>query len=123
MELMIEPYAFVGSGQRPGKVMAELQKGFEPVKLTVAEVKRRMDRGERFAFVDARRPEECTSMDATLPGATRMMVTEVDKRLGNSTGPNHYYLLRVSQRRIEHASGSGAYAARLSPCPSADWRN
>ena len=40
--------------------MAALQKGFEPVKLTVAEVKRRMDRGERFAFVDARSPEECT---------------------------------------------------------------
>ncbi len=61
--------------------MAALQKGFEPVKLTVAEVKRRMDRGERFAFVDARSSEECRSMDAMLPGATRMLVTEVDKRL------------------------------------------
>ena len=81
MEFMIEPFAFVGSGQLLVKIMAALQKGFEPIKLTVAEVKRRMDRGERFAFVDARRPEECTSMDSTLPSATRMLATEVDKRL------------------------------------------
>jgi len=61
--------------------MPGLQKGFEPVKLTVAEVKRRMDRGERFAFVDARSQEECVATKVKLPGATRMLASEVDQRL------------------------------------------
>ncbi len=61
--------------------MPGLPKGFEPVKLTVAEVKRRMDHGERFVFVDARGPEECTATKVKLLGAIRMLASEVDQRL------------------------------------------
>jgi rhodanese-related sulfurtransferase len=46
-------------------------------KLTAGEITRRMDRGERFAFVDARTLEELNESDGRLPGAIRMTAPEV----------------------------------------------
>jgi rhodanese-related sulfurtransferase len=58
-----------------------MRKGIEPTKLTAAEVKRRMDRGEPFAFVDARGLNEWRQSDSRLPGAIRLTASEVEQRL------------------------------------------
>lgn len=50
-------------------------------KLSAAEIKRRMDRGERFAFVDARSSQESIESSSRLPGAIRMTATEVDHNI------------------------------------------
>jgi rhodanese-related sulfurtransferase len=58
-----------------------MRKGIEPTKLTAAEVKRRMDRGEPFAFVDARGLNEWSQSDSRLPGALRLTASEVEQHL------------------------------------------
>jgi rhodanese-related sulfurtransferase len=58
-----------------------MRKGVEPTKLTAAEVKGRMDRGEPFAFVDARGLNEWSQSDSTLPGAIRLTASEVEQHL------------------------------------------
>jgi rhodanese-related sulfurtransferase len=58
-----------------------MRKGIEPTKLTAAEVKGRMDRGERFAFVDARGLNEWSKSDSRLPGAIRLTASEVEEHL------------------------------------------
>jgi rhodanese-related sulfurtransferase len=50
-------------------------------KLSAAEVKGRMDRGERFAFVDARSSQELNESNRRLPGAVRMTAAEVDRNI------------------------------------------
>jgi rhodanese-related sulfurtransferase len=47
--------------------------------LSAAELKGRMERGERFAFVDARSFQEVTEFNTRLPDAIRMTVSEVDQ--------------------------------------------
>jgi rhodanese-related sulfurtransferase len=50
-------------------------------RVTVDEVKERMDRGEPFAFVDTRNPGAWDEADTKLPGAIRVPADEVEQHL------------------------------------------
>lgn len=53
----------------------------EATRVTVDEVKERMERGEQFAFVDTRNPEAWGEAETTLPGAIRVPADEVEQHL------------------------------------------
>jgi rhodanese-related sulfurtransferase len=53
----------------------------EATRVTVDEVKERMDRGEQFAFLDTRNPKAWSESNEKLPGAIHVLVNEVDKHL------------------------------------------
>ncbi len=53
----------------------------EPTRLTVNEVKERIDRGEQFVFVDSRNPKAWAEAQTKLPGAIRVPVDEVEGHL------------------------------------------
>lgn len=50
-------------------------------KLTVDEVKQRMDRGDALVFVDARNPQAWGDARTTLPGAVRVPADQVAEHL------------------------------------------
>ena len=54
----------------------------EATRVTVDEVRERMERGEQFAFVDTRNPLAWGESDVKLPGAIRVPAYEVDEHLG-----------------------------------------
>ena len=54
-----------------------------PTRVTVDEVRERMDRGEPFTFVDTRNPQAWEEADAKLPGAIRVPADEVEKHLSS----------------------------------------
>lgn len=51
-------------------------------KLTVEEVKQRMDRGEPLVFADARNPQAWRDATTMLPGAIRVPADQVEQHLG-----------------------------------------
>lgn len=53
----------------------------EVTRVTVDEVKERMDRGEMFAFVDTRNPQAWGEATTKLPGAIRITADEVEQHL------------------------------------------
>ena len=53
----------------------------EATRVTVDEVKERMDRGEAFTFVDTRNPTAWGEADTKLPGAIRVSANEVQQHL------------------------------------------
>ena len=53
----------------------------EATRVTVDEVKERMERGEQFAFVDTRNPAAWGESDVKLPGALRVPANEVEQHL------------------------------------------
>ena len=53
----------------------------EPSRLTVDEVKERMERGEQFVFVDTRNPNAWAEAETKLPAAIRVPVDEVEGHL------------------------------------------
>jgi len=53
----------------------------EVTRVTVDEVKQRMDRGEAFTFIDTRNPTAWAEADRKLPGAIRIPADEVDQHL------------------------------------------
>ena len=53
----------------------------EATRVTVDEVKERMDRGELFTFVDTRNPTAWAKADTKLPGAIRIPGDEVQQNL------------------------------------------
>ena len=53
----------------------------EATRVTVDEVKERMDRGEMFTFVDTRNPKAWGESDEKLPGAIRVPAEEVEQHL------------------------------------------
>ena len=53
----------------------------EATRVTVDEVKGRMDRGEQFAFVDTRNPVAWGESDVKLPGAIRVPADELEQHL------------------------------------------
>ena len=53
----------------------------EATRVTVDEVKERMDRGEQFAFVDTRNPAAWGESDVKLPGAIRVPAGELEQHL------------------------------------------
>ena len=46
-------------------------------RITVAEVRRRLDRGDRIVFVDTRNPQAWSSAPTKLPGAIRVPADDV----------------------------------------------
>ena len=54
----------------------------EATRVTVDEVKERMDREEQFAFVDTRNPKAWGEATTKLPGAIRVPADEVQQHLG-----------------------------------------
>lgn len=53
----------------------------EATRVTVDEVKERMDRGEQFTFLDTRNPTAWGEADTKLPGAIRVPANEVEQHL------------------------------------------
>lgn len=53
----------------------------EATRITVDEVKQRMDRGEPFAFVDSRNPKAWTDSDRKLPNAIRVPAEDLEQHL------------------------------------------
>ena len=57
-------------------------KAVEATRVTVEEVKERMDRGEQLAFVDTRNPQAWGEAETKLPGAIRVPADELEQHLG-----------------------------------------
>lgn len=55
----------------------------DATRITADEVKARMDRGEKFTFIDARNPEAWAESDVKLPGAERLRPEEAEKHVGD----------------------------------------
>lgn len=53
----------------------------QATRITVDEVKQRMDRGEQFAFVDSRNPKAWAEADRKLPNAIRIPAEELEQHL------------------------------------------
>ena len=53
----------------------------EVTRVTVDEIKTRMDRGEQFTFIDVRNPEAWAAADTKLPGALRVLGSELEEHL------------------------------------------
>lgn len=53
----------------------------EVTRVTVDEVKERMNRGEQFTFVDTRNPKAWAEAETKLPGAIRVPADEVEQHL------------------------------------------
>jgi rhodanese-related sulfurtransferase len=53
----------------------------EPTRVTVDEVRERMNRGEPFAFVDTRNPQAWGESNVKLPSAIRVPADEVEQHL------------------------------------------
>jgi len=53
----------------------------EATRVTVDEVKERMERGETFTFVDTRNPQAWGDATTKLPGAIRVTADEVEQQL------------------------------------------
>lgn len=53
----------------------------EATRVTVEEVRERMERGEQFAFVDTRNPQAWGESDVKLPGALRVPAGELEQHL------------------------------------------
>lgn len=54
----------------------------EATRITVDEVRERMNRGEPFAFVDTRNPTAWAESDQKLPAAVRVPADELEQHLG-----------------------------------------
>ena len=63
------------SGKTEGGNLAESDK------ITVDEVKKRMDNGEPILFIDTRNPRTWSESDVKLPGAWRIPLSELEQHL------------------------------------------
>jgi rhodanese-related sulfurtransferase len=53
----------------------------QATRITVDEVKQRLDRGEQFTFVDSRNPKAWAEADKKLPNAIRVPAEELEQHL------------------------------------------
>ena len=53
----------------------------EARRITVNEVKKRMDAGEKITFIDTRNPQAFAASESMLPGAIRLPADNQDKKL------------------------------------------
>ena len=53
----------------------------EATRVTVDEVRERMERGEQFTFVDTRNPQAWGEAETKLPGAIRVPADELEQHL------------------------------------------
>lgn len=51
------------------------------IRITVEELKRRMEAGEDFTIIDVRNPEAWTESDTMIPESIRVPLDELDKNL------------------------------------------
>jgi len=56
-------------------------KAVEATRVTVDEVKERLDRGEQFAYIDTRNPQAWGEAETKLPGALRVPAGELEQHL------------------------------------------
>jgi rhodanese-related sulfurtransferase len=56
-------------------------KAVEATRVTVDEVRERMERGEQFTFVDTRNPHAWGEAETKLPGAIRVPADELEQHL------------------------------------------
>ena len=59
----------------------EIRQAMAPTRVTADEIIERMNRGEKFAFLDARNPKAWSESDEKLPGALRVPADELEKHL------------------------------------------
>jgi rhodanese-related sulfurtransferase len=59
----------------------ETRSAMEATRITVEELKERMNRGERFTVLDNRNPNAWSEAESKLPGALRVPADDVDRRL------------------------------------------
>lgn len=57
------------------------RKEMEATRVTVDELKERMNRGEQFTFIDTRNPKAWGEAETKLPGAIRVPADEVEQHL------------------------------------------
>jgi rhodanese-related sulfurtransferase len=69
---ILQPGEVKGHPRNQGETM-------EATRVTVDEVKERMDRGEAFTFVDTRNPQAWGEAKTKLPGAIRIPADEVEQ--------------------------------------------
>lgn len=55
----------------------------EPTRVTVNEVRTRMERGEPFTFIDSRNPKAWAESNVKLPEAIRVPAEAVEQHLAN----------------------------------------
>ena len=67
-------------GER-GQGDQQTSQAMEATRVTVEEVKERMERGEPFVFLDTRNPKAWGEADTKLPGAVRVPADEVEQHL------------------------------------------
>jgi rhodanese-related sulfurtransferase len=53
----------------------------DDLRITVDELRRRMDAGENFVFIDTRNPQAWAESDVKLPGAIRIPADNLDEHL------------------------------------------
>ena len=53
----------------------------DDIRISVDEVRRRMNAGEQFVFIDTRNPQAWSESDVKLPGALRIPVSEAAEHL------------------------------------------
>jgi rhodanese-related sulfurtransferase len=53
----------------------------DDLRISVDELRRRMNAGEQFVFIDTRNPQAWAESDVKLPGALRIPVSEAEKHL------------------------------------------
>ena len=53
----------------------------EKKRITIDEVKKRMDKGESILFIDTRNPNDWGESDVKLPGALRIHFSELEQHL------------------------------------------
>ena len=54
---------------------------FDDQRISVDELRRRMNAGEQFVFIDTRNPQAWAESDVKLPGALRIPVSEAQQHL------------------------------------------
>lgn len=60
---------------------AKTRNAIEATRITVDELRERMNRGEPFTILDNRNPKAWSEADTRLPGALRIPADEVEKHL------------------------------------------
>ncbi len=61
---------------------SKTRNAMEATRITVDELRERMNRGEQFTILDNRNPKAWSEADTKLPGALRVPAGEVEKHLG-----------------------------------------
>jgi rhodanese-related sulfurtransferase len=59
----------------------DTRQAMAPTRVTADEIIERMNRGEKFTFLDTRNPKAWSESDEKLPGALRVPADELEKHL------------------------------------------